>query len=90
MNGSRDEDHRRSLFRDSERCMLAGVCAGIAERFAWPVWLTRVGALALAWCFPVWAVVAYIVAALVMPARPLRYGDNGDERSFWQSHRRRS
>lgn len=90
MNGSRDDDHRRPLYRDSERGVIAGVCAGIAERFAWPVWLIRVGVLALIWCFPVSAVVAYIVAALIMPVRPLRHGVNGDERSFWQSHRRRS
>lgn len=90
MNGSRDDGQRRPLYRDSERGVIAGVCAGMAEHLGWPMWLTRVGALALGWCFPVSIVVAYIVAALVMPARPLRYGQHGDERSFWQSRRRGS
>ena len=90
MNGSTDEYHRRRLYRDSERGLILGVCTGIAESFDWPAWLTRAGALALAWCFPLSAVVAYVVAALVMPERPLRYCGDGDERSCWQSTRRRS
>jgi phage shock protein C len=90
MNGSTDDYHRRRLYRDSERGLILGVCTGIAESFDWPVWLTRIGALALGWCFPVSAVVAYVVAALVMPERPLRYCGDGDERAFWQSRRHRS
>lgn len=90
MNGSTDEDHRRRLHRDSERGLILGVCAGIAEAFDCPVWLTRVGALALGWCFPVSTVVAYVVAALLMPQRPLRYCGRGDERSCWQPRQHRT
>ncbi|MEO7071750.1 MAG: PspC domain-containing protein [Rhodanobacter sp.] len=90
MNHSRDEYDRRRLFRDSERGVILGVCAGIAECLHWPVWLTRIAALALGWCFPVSVVVAYFIAAVVMPERPLRYHGEGDERSFWQSRRQRS
>ena len=90
MNDSRDEYRPRRLYRDSERGVILGVCAGIAECFDWPVWLTRVGALALGWFFPVSVVVAYLVAALIMPERPLRYCGDGDERSCWQSRHDRS
>ncbi len=90
MNHSRDEYRQRRLYRDSERGVILGVCAGIAEYFDWPVWLTRGGALALGWCFPVSVVMVYIVAALIMPERPLRYSGDGDERTFWQSGRHRS
>jgi phage shock protein C len=90
MNRSRDEYHQRRLHRDSEHGVIFGVCAGIAESFDWPLWLTRIGALALGWCFPVSIVAAYIVAALLMPQRPLRYCGDGDERAFWQSRRHRS
>jgi phage shock protein C len=90
MNHSKDEYHSRRFYRDSERGVILGVCTGMAESFNWPVWLTRIGALALAWCFPVYVVVAYIVAALIMPERPLRYRGDGDERTFWQSRRDRS
>lgn len=90
MNHSHDTYRPRRLYRDAERGVILGVCAGIAECFNWPVWLTRVGALVLGWCFPVSVVVAYIVAALIMPERPLRYDGDGDERTFWQSRRHRS
>lgn len=85
MNGSKEESHQRRIYRDSERAVIFGVCAGIAERFDWPIWLTRAGALALGWCFPVSVAAAYFVAALFMPERPLRYCGEDDERSFWQS-----
>lgn len=88
MNDSRNEYHQ--LHRDSERAVIAGVCAGIAESFRWPVWLTRVGALALGWLFPMPAVVGYVAAALLLPKRSLRYCGDRDERSFWQSRRHRS
>ncbi len=90
MNHSRDKYRLHPFYRDPERGVIWGVCAGIAERFDWPVWLTRVGALALGWFFPMHVVVAYTVTALIMPTRPLRYRGAGDERTFWQSRRDRS
>ncbi len=90
MNHSHDDGRPRRFCRDSERGVILGVCAGLADYFDWPVWLTRLGTFALAWFFPVSVVVAYIVAALVMPERPLRYGGDGDERTFWRSSRHRS
>lgn len=90
MNDSGDEYRRRRLYRDSERGLIYGVCAGIAKCFDWPVWLVRILAIALGWCLPVSVVVAYIVAALTMPERPLRYCGDGDERTYWRSRRHRS
>jgi len=90
MNHSRNEYRQRKLYRDSERGVIFGVCTGMAECFDWPVWLTRLAVLALGWFFPVSVVMAYIIAALILPERPLRYCGNGDERSFWQSRRERS
>ncbi|MCX7514660.1 PspC domain-containing protein [Frateuria hangzhouensis] len=87
MNDSRDRYRPRRMYRNSERGVILGACAGLAECFDWPVWLTRVGVLALAWLFPVSVGVAYIVAGSIMPERPLRYCGKGDERSFWQSRR---
>lgn len=90
MNNSRNDDRQHQFFRDSERGVIFGVCAGIAESFRGPVWLTRLGALALGWLFPVSAVLVYVIAALILPKRSLRYCGDGDERSFWQSRRDRS
>ncbi len=83
-----ERPHR--LYRDSERGVILGVCAGIAEHFDWPLWLTRIGTLVLGWFFVVPVIIAYIVAALLMPERPLHYYGDGDERAFWRSHRHRS
>lgn len=90
MNRFDSEELPRRLYRDPERGMILGVCTGIAEYFDWPVWLTRVGALALLWFFVVPVIVAYLVAAVLMRERPLRYSGDGDERTFWQTHKHRS
>lgn len=84
-----DEGDRSRFYRDSERGVILGVCAGIAEYFDWPVWLVRAVTLGLGWFFTIPVIIAYVAAALIAPERPLRYyGD--DERSFWQSRKHRS
>jgi phage shock protein PspC (stress-responsive transcriptional regulator) len=90
MNHSRDEYHQPRFYRDSERGVIFGVCAGIAGSLGWQVWLVRIAALALGGCFPISVVVTYVVAAAIMPQRPLRYCGDGDERTCWQSRRQRS
>ncbi|HEX7339623.1 MAG TPA: PspC domain-containing protein [Rhodanobacteraceae bacterium] len=79
--------YSRRLYRDSENSVILGVCAGLAWHLDAPRLLVRICALALAWFFPVSTVVAYCIAAFLMPPRPLSYLGDGNERSFWQSHR---
>ncbi|MGA9335371.1 MAG: PspC domain-containing protein [Rudaea sp.] len=88
MNRTRDEYLRRRLYRNPERAVILGVCAGMAEYSGCPTWLTRGGSIALGWFFPIAVVFAYGVAALILPTRPLRFCGEGDERSFWQSGNR--
>ncbi len=90
MNHSRDKHRPHQLYRDSERGVILGVCAGLADFFDWPLWLTRVTTIALGWFFPISVLVAYMVGALIMPKRSLRFCGDGDERSCWQSRRYRS
>ncbi len=90
MNERDYEGAPHRLYRDSERGVVLGVCAGVAEYLQSPLWLVRLGALVVGWCFIVPAIVAYLVAALVLPQWPLRYFGDGDERAFWQSRGRRS
>lgn len=90
MSHSPEEPHRRQLYRNSERGVILGVCAGVAEHFNWPLWLTRMAVLALGWCFPATVVATYVAAALILPERPLRYYGDGDERTCWQPRRHRS
>lgn len=87
MNHEEFDERPRRVYRDSERGLILGVCAGLAGFVDCPVWLVRVVALGVGWFFPVSVVVAYLIEALLMRERPLRYYGQGDERSFWQSHR---
>ncbi len=48
----------RPLRRRREGRWIAGVCAGVADRFGWPVWIVRL----------TWAVVAAIP---ILPGLPL-------------------
>lgn len=80
----------RRVYRDSERGLILGVCAGLAGFLDCPVWLIRIGAIGIGWFFPIPVGIAYLVAALLMRERPLHYYGQGDERSFWQSRNHRS
>lgn len=90
MNNFDFERPRRRFYRDSERGVVLGVCAGLADYFELPVWAVRVAAVVIAWFFVVPAVVAYLIAALLMGDKPLRYRGRTGERSFWRMHARRS
>lgn len=80
----------KGLCRDTENGLVLGVCAGIADHFGWPCWMLRLCVLAIGWIFTVPVVAAYLLAAVLMPQRPLHYCGEGNERSFWQNHRHRS
>lgn len=85
-----NREERGRLYRDTERGVILGVCAGLADAGGVPPWLARLVALiALCW-FTQATIVAYVVAALLLPERPLRYNGLGDEASFWRSGRGRT
>ena len=86
MSHALNDTHRGRCYRDPENGWILGVCAGLAEHFGLPIWGVRLIAAVLIWFFSVPMVVAYFVAALLMPERPLRYCGPGDERSFWRTH----
>ncbi len=92
------EDYSRSpnphrLYRNKRTGVLGGVCAGLADYFNADVTLVRiVTILLLIFMFPPTSV-AYIVAWIVMPARPERFSAHGrpatDEDAFWRGVERR-
>jgi phage shock protein C len=49
------------------RKKIAGVCAGLAERFDLPVWLTRVLTLLVFLKFPMMTLMAYGLCAVLWP-----------------------
>ena len=89
MNPSSMTAQRRRFYRDPERGVILGVCAGLADYFELPVWAARITALVCLWFFPAPAVAGYLVAALLMPTKPLRFYGHGGEKTFWRMHSRR-
>ncbi len=59
----------KRLYRIEEGKMVCGVCGGIAEYFQLDPTVVRL-VWAIASCFAFAGVVAYIAAALIIPAKP--------------------
>lgn len=77
--------HRsRGFYKDSERGVIMGVCAGIANYFDLNKTGVRIVAV-LCLLFAFWPVViAYFVAGFMLRDRPLCYCGRDDERGFWR------
>lgn len=57
---------RRTLVRGRQGRLVAGVCVGLAEHLGWPLWVLRLGFVAL--CFPTGAgLVAYVFLWALTP-----------------------
>jgi phage shock protein C len=66
MNCYRD---RKTCFKDMKNKKIAGVCAGVAERFNMPIWLTRLLTVLLFLKFPMFTLLAYGVGYAVLPSK---------------------
>lgn len=72
------------LFRDPQRGMIAGVCAGIADYFGIEPIVTRLAAvLGLMFFLPL-TLIAYVILAIVLPPKPPALYGNRDEEAFWR------
>lgn len=91
MNHRYDEYERPSrnrLYRNKERSILGGVCAGIADWTGFNLTALRVITVLLAIPFTAVMVVGYILLWILVPKRPINlYRDECDE-AFWQEVRR--
>lgn len=76
--------------RNPERGILLGVCAGVAECFDWPLWLTRVVVFLLGWIFTVPTLIGYGLAALLLPEPPRHHRYRGYQRTRDYSRHYRS
>ena len=72
------------LYRDTERGILAGVCAGIADYIgAEPIVVRLATVLGLFFFFPV-TLIAYVVLAIALRPKPPALYANRDEEDFWR------
>ena len=72
------------LWRDTDRRLLAGVCAGIADYIGVePIVVRLVAVLGLVFFFPP-TIVAYVILALVLRPKPPALYASPDEEAFWR------
>ena len=77
----------RRLYRDKERGVLCGVCAGLADYFGMDLAIVRVLAVVGFLFFMPATLLTYIVLCFIVPVKPTRlYRDERDE-SFWRGVR---
>ena len=80
-NGS---NTRYRLWRDTDRGIIAGVCAGIAGYLGVePIVVRLVAVLGLVFFFPP-TIVAYVILALVLRPKPPTLYASPDEEAFWR------
>ena len=77
--------YRYGLYRDPARGWIAGVAAGLAERFGVSAGVIRLCFLLMVFMgTPVLAAVLYAVLAVLMPARPLIVDARPYRREYWR------
>lgn len=64
--------YNRNLYRNPERGMLAGICAGLADYFDIPVWAARLIAISLFIFVTQLFLIAYIAGYFLLAKRPRR------------------
>ena len=75
---------RHRLWRDTDRGILAGVCAGIADYIGVePIAVRLAAVLGLVFFFPP-TIVAYVILALVLRPKPPTLYASPDEEAFWR------
>ncbi|HKM74567.1 MAG TPA: envelope stress response membrane protein PspC [Stellaceae bacterium] len=84
MTWTNSSSTRHRLWRDTDRGILAGVCAGIADYIGVePIVVRLVAVLGLIFFFPP-TIAAYIILAIVLrPKPPALYASPGEE-AFWR------
>jgi phage shock protein C len=76
--------HRFRLWRDTDRGIIAGVCAGIADYVNVEPVVVRIAAGAGLIFFFVPTVAAYVILAVVLRPKPAALYESRDEETFWR------
>jgi phage shock protein C len=79
---------RTKFYRDKQNGKWAGVCAGIADYTGIDVTIIRISFIVAAFMGSGFPILAYIVIAMMAPAKPVElYIDDPEEKKFWQGVR---
>lgn len=74
----------RGFYRDPENGWLFGVCAGIADRYNFNLFVLRAIAVASLVVFTWFTVLLYVAAVLLVREKPLMYAGRDTEHDFWR------
>ena len=84
-----DQTSERRFYRDADRAVLGGVCAGLAGYLGFNLRVTRCLAfIAFLMAMPI-AVIGYLAAVFLIPASSSRVYDRATERGFEKRKKKR-
>jgi len=72
-------------YRDEEKGIIGGVCAGIADKMSWNVKNVRLATVVSGLIFTVPTVLIYAISTYILRNKGLAYQGNKNERDFWRS-----
>ena len=75
------------LYRDKQHGKVAGVAAGIADYTGVDALIIRIGLIVLVFASGGWVLLAYILAAIMAPVKPVDLYLPREEQKFWQGVR---
>jgi phage shock protein PspC (stress-responsive transcriptional regulator) len=87
MNRHRPAPAGAMFYRDTAHGMILGVCAGLTDRFGFRLGPLRVLTVIALVLFTVPTLLLYVAAGLLLPAKPLIYYGQRDERDLWRRRR---
>ncbi|CAO3448559.1 Phage shock protein C [Azospirillum argentinense] len=79
-----DSPNPHRLYRDPQRGVVGGVCAGIADYFGFRPGLARLALVLGLFFFMPPLILAYVIAVLVLPVKPPAVYRNPEEEAFWR------
>lgn len=80
--GRKHNPHR--LYRNREKAMLAGVCAGLADYFGFNLKAVRIIFALATIPFPPAMIVGYLALAILLPVRPTEQKRDEEVENFWR------
>ncbi len=84
----RESPNRNRLYRNPDRAILAGVCAGIADWLGLNLTALRVIVILLAIPFTAVMIIGYLVLWVLVPKQPIDLYRDDREEAFWHEVRR--
>lgn len=75
------------LYRNTERGVIFGVCAGLADYFGISRFIVRIVAVIALFMFPPPTLFCYFMAALLIPRAPAYHYASDAEKEFWRQVR---